>query len=693
MARCFLRHNKSIASPGNLIFFDTETRGEPDDTFCNGELHTLRLGVASYLRIEAGRVTRRDHLNFRKGGQFWTWVLQKLHPRIPTWIFAHNLPFDLTVCGFWRLLESRTFVVTDPEQEAGGNQCEGRKGGWGKGFMILDDPPCVISGKMPGGGRVIFVDSLNYFLTSLAKMGDATGLPKIPMPDFAADDATWFEYCANDVAILEQAICGLIEFVKVEDLGRFRYTRAAQAMSAFRHRFKSRPIEFHDEPDVRNLERAAYYGGRLEACYLGRTMPPTAPEYNRRLSPVISERFEPAGPIYEYDVTSLYPHVMHSQDYPAKLVDSSFERQGLGDWQKILGGDCAAVVKLETPDPYPVRYPPIGTYWPIGSYWTALCGPELERAVRSSHVVDCAAWSRYHLAPLFEGFVDYFWEKRRTYMASGNTLYAELCKYLMNSLYGKFGQLSSEWVDRAGFEPPVAWGPWHVENKDSGEEHQYRVIGGHVQEKLPRGEIMHTSPAIAAWVTAWGREHIRDVAKEAGWQNTLYIVTDAVYVTPEGHNRLVAAGHIGDRVLGKLQLKYQSDECEIRGLHHLTLGTEVKHGSIKASAEKVGPVTFKETRFQHLASIIAGRENATGTIQMADRSGASTVSRVGPASGILIYPVEKTIALDYTRGVKLPSGWVAPLTLSDRRTCDEIRKSLCAAVPFSGVGPQHTPPR
>lgn len=688
MPRSFLRHNKSTASPGAFIFFDTETLPHPFEEIEGAELHKLRLGVARYCRLERGKQTRVDTVRFRKSSQFWTWLVSKLHQRIPTWVWAHNLPFDLTVVEFWKMLQHGHFILTDPEQEAGGNQSEGRKGGWGRGFMLLDDPPTVISCRHRDGGRVIFCDTLNYFLTSLKKMGEAVGHDKMTMPAFSAPDSEWFTYCENDVIVTEKCVLGLVQWVKECDLGRFRYTRAAQSLSAYRHRFRDNVIEFHDEADVRNLERACYYGGRLEAYYLGACLPPVQRSKKGRKRPPRAVDLRPRCPIYELDVCSLYPYVMKEYAYPNRLVDSSFERGSVGDWKRELGGDCAAVVLIDAQSDYPVRNPAIGTYYPQGRYWTALCGPELDRALSAGHVQDCAAWSRYNLSTLFATFVDYFWEQRHAYESAGENLYAELCKYVMNSLYGKFGQLSSEWEDRHGLEPPQPWGPWIVDDRSSGVEHQYRCVGGHVQEHVPRGELLNTSPAIAAWVTAHGRELIRNVRECAGREHCLYLVTDAVYVDQQGHDNLQAAGWIADRVLGKLSLKHVADNCEIRGLHHLTLGGHVKHGAIKASAEQVGERVYREIRFQHLASILRGRK-----IQVEDRA-VDTGERMyvdkilPPLPGVLVYPVEKEIKLSYTRGVQHPSGWVSPLTIFDRRDRHGIESELRSSTPFFGYRPE-----
>lgn len=687
MSRRFLRHNKSMASPGAFIFFDTETLPTPVPDDPDAHLHTLRLGVAHYVRLERGKETREDRLKFTSTQQFWQWVFAKLHPRIPTWIWTHNVGFDLTVCDFWRMLGDGEFIVTDPDQEDGGERAEGRGKGWGKGFMLLNDPPTVISGKVPGKGRFVVCDTMNYFVTSLAKMGKQLGRDKMPMPAFEAPDSEWFPYCENDVLILRECVLGLVRWVKEQELGRFRYTAPAQAMGAYRHRFMKWGIEYHDESDVRSLERQCYYGGRLEAFFIGRCHP----RNKRRILSVVDVKHSsmaiPRCPVYELDVCSLYPAVMREHEYPSKLVDSSFESGLRPDWKDTLAGDCAALVRLRSDVGFPQRTKALGTIYPVGEYWTCLCGPELQRALDLDVVTDCAAWSRYHLAPIFDDFVDYFWAERRRYELENNNLYATMCKLMLNGLYGKFGQKSADWVDRPDIEPPQQWGPWISEGATSGVEREFRIIGGNVQEKVPEGELFNTSPAIAAWVTAHGRETMREFMRVAGARNVLYCVTDALVVTQAGYDRLERAGAIGDRVLGKLGLKCRGTTCKIGGLHHVQIGKHVKRGSVKPNAKRIGRHTWRETQFQHLREILKGREAEDESAPEHDKHFPPPKIYLPPLAGVLVYPQDKEMIPRYTRGTVTPSGWVKPLVLSDERTSDVAIAEFLSGASVCGVGP------
>lgn len=667
MRRFRMRRNHSTASPGHLICFDTETFPKKHGSKRGAQLHTLRLGVASYVRLEKNQETRRDKIHFQDADDFWAFVESKLHPRIPLWIFAHNIGFDLTVCRFWERFADGWFALSNPQRENEQAQTASERKGWGQGFLLLDDPPTVLSGFHCSGKRLVFVDTLNFWRTSLANMGTSLGLPKLEFPTFSAPDETWAAYCERDVEVTEGCVLGLIRWVREHDLGRFRYTAPAQALSAFRHRLMTIPPECHVEPDVRSLERESYYGGRLEAFYLGEVRAKPKSRDTRRPIRPIKRRKVPHGPVYELDVTSLYPFVMQSNEYPVQLLDSSFERESVKGWRRILDGSCCARVYLDTRQAFPCRRQELGTIYPHGRYWTALCGPELQRALDAGVVRHCAAWSRYKLTDLFSRFVDTLFSMRTEFEREGNTLYGTLCKMMMNSLYGKFGQLGTEWADRPALEPPQDWGSWGIIGAKSGESRQFRIIAGHAQEKIERDEIETAFPAIAAYVTAYGREYMRELREVAGIENTLYLVTDALYVTQAGFDRLEAADKIGKRELGKLAVKHKGRTAEFECLHHLRVGDYVKRGSVKPSAKHLIGNRWEEIRFQGLRSIISGRKSSERIVDPVTGEWTTREKILPPLPGVLVYPVVKEFAKVYSRGVIQPNGWVEPLELFEER--------------------------
>ena len=103
----------------------------------------------------------------------------------------------------------------------------------------------------------------------------------------------------RDVEIVERALEELLRWWSANDYGKFRWTAPGLAMAAYRHRFMRQEITFHDHQNVRQLERQSYFGGQLEAYWIG---------------PIKQK-------VWQYDVVSLYPAVMRGNLYPVRLRD------------------------------------------------------------------------------------------------------------------------------------------------------------------------------------------------------------------------------------------------------------------------------------------------------------------------------------------------------------------------------------
>lgn len=142
-----------------------------------------------------------------------------------------------------------------------------------------------------------FRDSFSLMPHSLKKLAVAfnTGYEKSPMPGvpYEQDPNLWDTYCMNDCKAL-YALLQKFNTTLQSIGGSVGYTTASTAMKTFRHSFLQLPIA--NSLQYNNLFRKAYYGGRTEIFNM----------YAR----------EEDGPFYYYDVNSMYPAVMHDNEYP-----------------------------------------------------------------------------------------------------------------------------------------------------------------------------------------------------------------------------------------------------------------------------------------------------------------------------------------------------------------------------------------
>ena len=243
-----LKANAKNELPRELVFFDCET--EAHALSPTEEEHILKLGIARWVRIQEwkGKPTRaEDNLTFLCSITFWIWLTRKARPKTRTWCFSHNLGFDFNVLKGFTHMASLGWRLTD---------------------IIAEEPPTILRFRK-GTATLQFVDTLNYFPVSLKMLGHGIGLEKLDFPGPDASEEEWTAYCQRDVDIITSAILTLREFVDTADLGNWQSTIASQAFAAYRHRFMPAQIYIHDRQKASDLEREAYYGGRVECYHTG----------------------------------------------------------------------------------------------------------------------------------------------------------------------------------------------------------------------------------------------------------------------------------------------------------------------------------------------------------------------------------------------------------------------------------------
>ena len=629
----YIKPLKTDSAPGLIVVLDTETLPEFDRETNTG-FHRIRLGVAIAWRIEKGKVNRRRVFRFSHPDDFWDWLYPRLKPRQPTWLFAHNLGFDLTGLGFWNLLETKEYGFT---RDSVGLDTRWDQKGTGRkwsGFLCAEDPPTIISVIHRTGGRLTMVDTLNYFRTPLAELGKSAGLDKLPMPDWSADDDEWFEYCQRDAEILEATVGNLLHWWRESRLGKFAYTAAGLAIESYRRRFLPQWIELHHNPDVRRLEREAYFGGRLELFFKGKVSTPDK--------------------VTHLDVNGLYPFIMCKHKFPFRLTDCSADSGPLPP-ERLTEKHIAQVRVRALGDGFPYRCK-LGLIFPRGEYWTTLAGPELMRAVRTGAVLEVGDWSRYSFAWLFRDYVNHFWAERQKHRESGDLMRERFCKLMMNSLYGKFGQRYGRWQSRTGIDPMTPWGEWHIFDATSNTISRFRGIGNITQEATERGEHKKAFPAIAAWVTSHAREYMRRLYHSAGVGHVYYTVTDSLFVDRFGFDNLERQGVIDQHRLGALKVKHAARTAEFDALHWWRLGQERKRGNLKPDAIPLDNDGFEQTYFEGLREILKSE----------------------PAAGV--HTTTKVLRFDRSerRGTVDRLGWVTPLYIDPDPLRDDIKRKPTA---------------
>lgn len=465
------------------------------------------------------------------------------------------------------------------------------------------------------------VSTTNWFDQSLEQLGRVLGLEKLDV-DFSS--ATWDElkiYCRRDVEILVKAVKYYLDFIVKNDLGKFSLTKASQAFTAFRYRFMDHKIFIHENPDVLALERQAYHGGRVEAFFIGQCK---------------------GGPFVTLDINSMYPYVMKREKYPYKLCgyyqDETPER-----WLEVLRTYAViAEIEVSTPEAaFAVKYKG-KTIFPTGTFTCFVCSAGLNYALTRGFVNKIKRASVYRKTDLFTGYVDYFHKIRQRYIKKDNDTMSLLCKYMHNSMYGKFGQLG---INSDISDSDTGREYWREEIFDMVTKRMWVVshLMGKKIVQYSEGEGEYSNVAIAAHVTENARFALWDVMQDVGLKRVLYCDTDGVKIREKDLKYL--SWPMNDTDLGALKIENRSRDLYIGGAKNYRTESIRKIKGIPRKAVEISPGVFEFASF--------GRQTAH--------------LRAGEIAGAKVKTVIRELKTPYDKGKVLASGKVIPWAFPQKK--------------------------
>lgn len=548
-----MRLNHSNAIPRYIIAYHVETNSTDSPTHRRNRIHNFGVGHAVFCRIVGGEAVAVSHHRFTNSSDWWLFLYSKTRMNQTTWVVSHNALHDMIVSGFAEEYEQARLVLDWPRSKRIKDGQDGDKARTDT-MCVIEAPPTIIACRSTETqGRIVIVDTQNWFPIGLADLERATaGTAKITTPNSFGNRATT-DALADKTATILTAFVELGRWVKANDMGMFRYTGAAQSMAAYRHRFMESEIYCHDNAYAKQLERSSYYGGRTEVFIRG----------------AINTE------VWHVDVNSLFPSVMLDGYYPYCLDrwarnDLYSERLPDIEWHNSVAEvaiDCNSAT-------YPNR---LGSHviYPVGRFLTVLCGIELARAKRAGVITHVRSWASYRTKQLFKKWVTELWAMRQKYKADGNQLYDQFTKRLLNSLYGKFGQMSPAWINCPMDDSALPWQRWVDCDNETGVKTEYRSFGYQVQKQVKKDEIDGNFPAISAFITAAARDRMDGLRLVAGKSNVLYQGVDGLIVNRAGYDSLCNAEEVSQDKLGKLKIEMQTNCGEIIGCADYRLGDRV----------------------------------------------------------------------------------------------------------------------
>lgn len=493
--------------------------------------------------------------------------------------------------------------------------------------------------------HIRFLDTLNHWPMSVAKMGERIGLPKLEyahtgkIPRTKAEWAKSIEYCRRDTEIAGRFVGAML--AKYESVGaECKSTMAATTLKFFEETFYRKVTHFFTEREI-DFFHTGYYGGRNEIFF------------NKKIR----------GPVFGVDINSLYPRVMQSGIFPVlsghyKTKTPDFTLEGMVDCE------------VEAPSGLHIPYLPYRSknklIFPIGEFRGTYTYFEIREAKKLGYKI-----TKIYKAIEFPGkfnpfkkFIDTVYAKRLEAKAAGDDLLQEVYKNFMNHGYGKFGQsnISTELVHIDSLEGKIPDGAQILDGE---------MVLINKKKKYPP----HANCIWACYVTAQGRHELYkkglSVINETPDAVLLYCDTDSVYFK-------AAKNVLGDsKDLGEFKLEYPKDKngnkikdyydyahFKLPKMYELIVGKKREYKA-KGVPKSVSGEYFKGINVKY-------RKPMKLRQSLRRNSSKSKLNRFTPNEWV---ENSKQIRGNYSKRIVLSSGATLPLHVNlMRKTTNEKRK-------------------
>lgn len=378
-----------------------------------------------------------------------------------------------------------------------------------------------------------------------------------------------------------QYLKDLIRMVEELQMGSLANTSAGQGLNRLkRHDLLNHKIYCHQDAEVRELERDAYYGGRSEAKFVGQ---------------INTEQ-------YHLDFKSQYAFIASKESFPYRLLDKGYSDQShLVEHHTSRGRHVIAKVVIETGIPvFPVRTKSM-TCYPIGKFATTLCWPELQLALKMGVIKEIRFWAAYEVAPIFQENAQWFFEAKEKLKELGLSHMGPSLKHAQNSMYGGIGRRGKRWLDMPRFNN-CEWGEFWMLHPVTGELTVGRAMAGWHQYLDSGLEPKTSNPAISATMCSYSKVMLWETLSTCGHDNWSYCDTDGFICDESG---VLSLGWDENKSLylpGELTLREKGSDVEIRGNKYYRFEKRWSQAGVPPDAERDQYGNASWTQIQPFAS-------------------------------------------------------------------------------------------
>lgn len=474
---------------------------------------------------------------------------------------------------------------------------------WAEDSKIIDE--CIYIPSGSGGISVKLViknvvlilrDSFNILNSSLSSLCSHFGVSsqKLDVPDdyisrmedYKRDfpDHFWL-YLEHDVLGLQQVLFTFWSqlYSTLGRIGELPLTQPSLALKLFRMTL-DKPMYPPTDAELKEFERLAYTGGRTET-------------------------YRPyAGSIRVYDANSMYPSQMVTQLFPLSKR---------GCWvTKYRGKHGIYEIEFNQTNRF---YKPLLRDLVSGKFLYKGSGvytkPEIDKILELGEISVIRGYEYFEVGKIFEPFITYWYKQRLEAKRSGDEAWSFVCKILMNSLYGKFGQREEGTIIEHSSDGIISD---LEESLNNGEDVGVRLLGKFIEVEEIR-EVGSVFCAIAAYVTAYARLDLFSkmcLVADAG-EYLIGVDTDAIqvpdtFVMPTGDNLgewdlEIATGRIA--TIGKKTYSIEGEVIKAKGIGKMDR-SELTHDDFERMVSDGSSTIVSFRVFPSPREVISGKKRS-----------------------------------------------------------------------------------
>lgn len=486
-------------------------------------------------------------------------------------VWAHNLPYDLRVSDGLRQLTRL---------------------GWSLESISLA-PQSAWASWERDGAKLMLCDSNAWLHRPLDVLAQDLGTSRRTFDYHKADHDALARRCLEDVGILAELVCRVLNFLVAEDLGNFRPTGSGQSHAAWRRRWMpAKSVLAHADAEALAAERLAMHTGRTEAWRWG----------------------EVEGPIFEYDMNLAYCRIAAENPLPQRLAGermrvSPLEYSTLREQWAVL-----AEVEVDTDrELVPVTVDE-RVLWPVGQFTTMLWDPEIDMLVergQAHHIKRCWLYSK---GDALMGMSRWLVERLEQGPAVTDPVAARMLKHWARTVVGRCALRYRQW-EYFGEHPHSDLCISHEYDVATGRHAEHLRIGHRMLELAELEESKSSVPSIPGWVMSRCRANLWRLIDHVGAENVLYMDTDGLLLTPAGAN-IMHDWHGGtDEVV--LFAKPPHSSAVIYGPRNVILGDERRLSGVPRKALRLDELRFSGEVWSGLEAAL--ERERTDTVDVSPR--------------------------------------------------------------------------